>query len=138
VSLPQQPGVYRDCYEIWSRAQSTPGGCRTFVGTSMAQAEYLRSRMHQARKLLRNQSKRAYPREHPAWDTSEYDSYKITIKQDTADNFWLYVEPHGNWAAVANIEPIPAEEQLIQPPAIPDMTQLRLPAPVNDSDTELE
>jgi hypothetical protein len=75
---------------------------------------------------------------HPAWDTSEYDSYKITIKQDTADNFWLYVEPHGNWAAVANIEPIPAEEQLIQPPAIPDMTQLRLPAPVNDSDTELE
>lgn len=110
MSLPTQLGAYADCYELWSAADSLKVGCRTFVGPDYRHAEYLRMRMHQARKLLRDQSKRAYPREHKLWNSSDYDIYKLTIKDDSDGNYWLYIELHGNWAAASNIEPIPAEE----------------------------
>lgn len=118
MSLPVQIAAYTDCYEIWSTAAQLRVGCRTFVGPDYAKAEYLRMRMHQARSLLRDQSKRAYPREHPLWGQSDYDAYKITLKPDEDTNYWLYVELHGNWAAAANIEPIPPDELGVLPPAM--------------------
>lgn len=110
MSLPTQLGAYADCYELWSTADHLKVGCRTFIGPEYSKAEYLRMRMHQARKLLREQSKRAYPREHKLWNSSDYDIYKLTIKSDSDGNHWLYIELHGDWAAASNIEPIPPEE----------------------------
>lgn len=111
MSLPTTPAAYNDCYEIWDAAIRLGHGCRTLVGPEANKAEYLRARMHQARQLQRNLNKRAYPPDHPSWGTSEYDSYKTTIKIDDDGDYWLYVEYHGNWAAVANIEPIPPDER---------------------------
>lgn len=113
MSLSKQPEAYRDCYEILVAAASLPGGCRTFCGPHYSTAEYLRARIHQARALLREQSRRAYPPEHPAHGTSEYDQFKITVKLDDDNDHWLYVEPHGNWDAVSRIEPIPEDERII-------------------------
>jgi hypothetical protein len=116
MPLPIQTAAYTDCYEIWAAAARLRIGCRSYVGPIYAQAEYLRMRLHQARKLLRDQSKRAYPREHPLWGQSEYDAYKVLIKPDDDDHYWIYIESHGNWGAVASIEAIPDEEIPILPP----------------------
>lgn len=116
MSLPIQPAAYNDCYAIWEAAASTRGGGRTPAGT-YAQALYLRQRMHQARSLLRDQSRRAYPKDHPLWNTSTYDEYKIVLKVDDENDYWLYVEHHGNWNAVAGFEPIPEDEMPALPPS---------------------
>lgn len=141
MSLSRQPEAYRDCYEILAAAISLPGGCRTFCGPEFSTAEYLRARIHQARSLLRDQSRRAYPPTHPAYGSSEYDQFKITIKLDDDGDHWLYVEPHGNWDAVSKIEPIPEAERVIPVEAlrhrIEAVPQLMPPAPAT-TDDELE
>ena len=115
MSLPTTPAAYNDCYEIWTAATTLRGGCRSLVGPDFAKAVYLRMRMHQARQILRNINRRAYPTENPLWNTSEFDAFKVSIKEDSDGNHWLYVEPHGNWAAVDSIEAIPDEELGILP-----------------------
>jgi hypothetical protein len=118
LALSRQPSAYNDCYEIWAAALTEPGGVRTNIGPNYAQAEYLRARMHQARSLLRDQTKAAYKPGDPAYNTSEFDAYKLTIKIDADDDtHWLYVEPHGNWSAVRRIEPVPEDERIIPVPA---------------------
>jgi hypothetical protein len=142
LPLPIQPGAYTDCYEIWAQAEALGTGCRTLVGPNLATAEYLRMRMHQARKLLRDQSRRAYPKEHPLHNTSEYDRYKLTIKSDEDDNYYLYVEPHGDWGAVRNIEPIPPDEILPGPappaPAFPRAIPTPTHEPANAEQDSLD
>lgn len=140
MPLPNTPGAYSDCFEIWERAIQLRVGCRTLVGPSLPDVHYLRMRMHQARAIRRAESRRAYPKDHPLYDTSEYDKYKLTIKDDDDGDFWLYVEPHGNWSAVAHTEPIPADELgpgpdiLDHRPAAPAL-EYQPPGPTDDPDT---
>lgn len=141
MPLPSTIGTYADCYEIWAAALDTEGGVRTLVSKSAAQAEHMRQRMYQARKLLREHSKKVYPKDHAAYNTSEYDAFKITLREDEDGDWWLYLELQGNWAAVHNIEPIPVDEREVQPPPRHNpqrQTQaLPKPAPVAAED-ELE
>lgn len=122
MALSRQRAAYKDCYEIFDAAARDPSGCRTCCGPRYSDAEYLRARMHRARTLLRALSRDTYEPGDPLYNTSDFDMYKLTIKPDTADEFWLYVEPQGNWKAVAAIEPIPEDERIVPmeapPPAI--------------------
>ena len=115
MSLTNAPAAYADCYRLYELAISTPGGIRSPFATREA-ASYFQMRMNQARVLLRNQSKRAYTRDHPAYDKSEYDGYKVQVLEDEVGEFWVYVKPYGDWAVIANAEPIPNDEVNILPP----------------------
>lgn len=116
MSLTNAPAAYRDCYQLYELAATTPGGTRTILGTR-SDAVYFQMRMNQARVIQREQSKLAYPLGHSLHNSSEYDSYKVQILEDENSEWWVYVRPHGNWNALANAEPIPAEERETLPPA---------------------
>lgn len=115
MSLTTAPAAYADCYRLYELAVATPGGIRTPFPTREA-ASYFQMRMSQARVLLRNQSKRAFAPGHPAYDKSEFDAYKVQVLPDVDGEFWVYIRPHGDWAAVANAEPIPEDEATLLPP----------------------
>jgi hypothetical protein len=115
VSLTNSKAAYTDCYRLFELAVATPGGIRTPFATREA-ASYYQMRMNQARVLLRAQSKRVYSPDHPAYDRSEYDPYKVQVLESEDGEWWVYVKPHGDWAAIANAEPIPADETGILPP----------------------
>ena len=115
MSLPLAPAAYRDCYELFALATRTPGGIRSPFPTREA-ATYHQMRMNQARVILRNMNKRAYTPDHPLYNTSEYDHFKIQIKgPDDNNEFWTYITLSGDWHAVANAEPIPDDEMILPP-----------------------
>jgi hypothetical protein len=135
MSLSSATAAYEDCYAIFDTAVATPGGCRVRVGTR-AQAKYLQLRMNQARHLQRQQSKRIYPTSSLAYNTSEYDGYTVRVVEDTDAYFWIYIEPIGNRAILAEIEPIPDDERrdtpATEPPTYTTLTALPSPTPIPD------
>lgn len=135
MSLTNQSAAYRDCYELYNRAVATPGGIRTPIGTR-TEALYFQMRMNQARVILRDQSRAAYPFGHHLHNTSEYDSYKVQVLEDSAHEWWVYVRFHGNWSAVLDAEPIPIEEQAVLPPSDATPTQAQLTYEDHDAQSE--
>jgi len=103
VSLPDSPGAYNDCYDLYQRAIDTPGGVRTLLSTKN-EAYFFQLRMHKFRTIQRRNSRRTYPTDHPLYDTSEFDPLQVTIREDTEGGWWVYVKPHG--AKLTIIEPI--------------------------------
>lgn len=110
MSLSRSPAAYRDCDELFRLAADTPGGARAPIGPARSDAHQFQIRMNNYRTLLRDQTTRAYPPEHHLHGTSEFDHLAVTIKLDTEDTWWIYVRPHGSWAAVRAAEPIPDDE----------------------------
>lgn len=130
MSLPTSTAAYTDCYHIWDSASRSRGGTRTWTGPDLTTAQNLRFRLNMARGILREQSRRAFPTHDPAYNTSEFDAFKVTIRQDTEDNYWVYILPWIDYAAIRNTEPIPDEE--LDPEAlltIEHEPQKALPAP---------
>lgn len=110
MSLPTSTAAYTDCYLIWEAAAHSRGGTRTWTGPSLTVAQNLRFRLNMARSVLREQSRRAFPIKDPAYNTSEFDAFKVTIRQDTVDDYWVYIIHWTDYAAIRNTEPIPDEE----------------------------
>ncbi len=113
MSLTSQPAAYLDCYKLFADAADSPAGVRTPFPTE-DRAKHFQLRMHQARKIQRDQSRRIYPATSPLHDTSEYDSLQVQIRPDgpitdPATEWWVYVRPTGE--RLDYIEPLdPAEE----------------------------
>ncbi|MDR3572245.1 MAG: hypothetical protein P4L50_00150 [Anaerolineaceae bacterium] len=105
MSLTSQPAAYKDCYALFELAIRTPGGVRAPVGTA-AQAQTFQMRMNMARKLQRDMSRRIYAPDSHLYDTSEFDSYQVTIAEADDGEFWVYVRPHGRLDVIAAAEPI--------------------------------
>lgn len=104
MSLPTQPAAYTDCYDLFQRAIDNPLGVRTPFPTENA-AKFFQLRMHQARKLLREQNCRIYPSTSALYDTSEFDSLQVQVRgPDGAGEHWIYVRPHG--VVIDYVEPL--------------------------------
>jgi hypothetical protein len=103
MSFPTSTIAYTDCYEAFDRALDHPRGIKVPTRTS-ADAERLRMRMHQARKLAREANTKIYPDpEHPLHGRSPYDALVVRI-----DGNWVRVEPIQSFAD--KIVPIDDEE----------------------------
>ena len=96
MSLPTQLGAYGDCLKYFSRAASNRLGTRVHCHNHTA-AQYLRMRLHQARVLLRRESRRIFPPDHPAYDKSEFDFLvcRLLIAAESDGTWWVYIERHG-------------------------------------------
>jgi hypothetical protein len=93
MSLTEQPAAYHDCYLLFERAVASAHGVRTPF-PSKNDALYFQLRMNKARQIQRAMNTRAYPREHPLYGTSEFDGYKVVLREDGVE-WWVYVEVTG-------------------------------------------
>lgn len=112
MTLPLTPAAYEDCYKLFALAITYPTGVRTPFPSESA-ARHFQNRMHTARKLQRDQSRRVYPPDNPLYDTSEFDSLQVQLRF-ADDEWWIYVRPHG--VKLSHVEIIDEEE------TIPDAT----------------
>lgn len=104
MSLTSQPAAYIDCYDLFARAADTPLGVRTPFPTE-DRAKHFQLRMHQARKIQRDQNSRIYPASSPLYNTSEYDALQVQIRTD-GEEWWVYVRPVGeNLEYIETLEP---------------------------------
>lgn len=95
MSLPLHLEAYQDCVDVFDQAL-TKNGARIKFAT-VGEAGQFQMRMHQARSLLRDRSKRLYKSDDPAWGSSEYDRFIIRRPRDDTDGFWwVYIEPAGS------------------------------------------
>lgn len=94
MSLPHQIAAYADCFELYDAAKADPKGARTVFPTYGA-AFRMRARMNMARYLQRVESSRMYPASDQRHGKSEYDELRVTIKEDTEGEWWVYVDRHG-------------------------------------------
>ena len=142
MSLTSKPAAYRDCYDLFDKAISTPGGVRAPIATYNA-ARIFQLRMNKARSIERDFNRRAYDRASPLYDTSPWDGYAVCVRgPDAAGEWWIYVEPTGNDAVVAAAEPIDPSAAItrpmidITPTSDPRHAQPRLPSPEESADLD--
>jgi hypothetical protein len=94
---------YPDCYNVMDQALADPVGVRIPMKT-IDDAQFFRSRCHQARKLNRQANARVYPdTDHPLHGHSEYDQLVLKIRR-FEDEVFLYVERIPE--AVGGVEPL--------------------------------
>lgn len=90
MSLPTSRFAYLDCIEYFDRASEDPQGIR-IRQLSHDAAVHLRSRLHQARKLLREDSRTIYELGDPKHGVSAYDTIVCRIRNHEGV-FYLYLE----------------------------------------------
>ena len=107
MSLPQQITAYADCAELFEKAASDGRGLRYFV-EDFSGVKTLQMRMHQYRKLDRDEKKRIYDKTDRRWGISEWDKYTVRVRPTAEgnhitpqgqtipifvpDGWWMYVE----------------------------------------------
>lgn len=108
MSLPTSRHAYLDCLTYFDSALDDPKGIR-LRQDSIDAATHLRMRLHQLRKLLREDSKSVYEDGHPQHGVTAYDNVVCRIR--TVDNVvYLYLE---QILISTEIEPLSELEDLI-------------------------
>lgn len=92
MSLPNSLAAYLDCRALYDAATADPKGARACLGTYESCIN-MRTRMHYFRMLDRRANEAVYPKGHAQHGTSIYDDYVVRITEDTAKEWWLYIEP---------------------------------------------
>ena len=131
MSLTSQPGAYRDCIELYNMALAAPSGVRMPISLLETDAKYFQLRMNNARRILRDESRRVYPPDSHLHGVSEYDGLQVRVRQHAASGiWWIYVEPAGVGHLLQYVEPIEAV------PTTPTPTlALTHESPADDLDT---
>lgn len=91
MTAPATRLAYGDAYEYLDRALDDPAGIRIECG-SKAEAYTLRSRLHYARRVDRNDNSIALPLGDELHAKSVYDILVCRIKEDTTGGWWVYIE----------------------------------------------
>ena len=109
MPLPSALTAFHDCETLFQAAAAHPHGARMPISRgSQTPLDAFVFRMQHYRRLLRRESRRIYSSDHPLWDKSEFDYLAIRKEHDPEkDIYWCRVEPHGQRALLAFIEPLP-------------------------------
>ena len=83
--------TYRAEYELMDKAMKEKNGSRAHIGSREAAKTY-RLRLNMARQLDRKLNREAYPEGHLLHGSSEYDELVFTVRDDTDDEWWVYLE----------------------------------------------
>lgn len=81
---------YGDAYDAWDRAKEDPKGIRIQFPDFAAAATF-RSRLHYARQVDRRDNLQIYDEGEPLYGRSVYDTLAVSIKQDSDDEWWVYI-----------------------------------------------
>lgn len=88
MPLPSDPAYYADCFDLFAKALAAPHGVQK-VCTSWDEAYQFRQRLHKARALSRELSRRAFGPDHPLHNTSEYYGVVARIVFEEKRGVWL-------------------------------------------------
>lgn len=88
MPLPSDPAYYADCFDLFAKALAAPHGVQK-VCISWDEAYQFRQRLHKARALSRELSRRAFGPEHPLHNTSEFYGVVARIVFDEKRSVWL-------------------------------------------------
>jgi hypothetical protein len=91
MPLPTSLQSYGDCLDFFERVVDDPKGGRVYMGP-YAKAYDFRLRCNKARLLHREENRVAYAEGHKLHGTSEYDAFKLSLKQDTEGGWYVYAE----------------------------------------------
>lgn len=92
MTLPNHLGAYEFEIEHFERAVTDPTGIRVHFGKNSAGAKKFQLRLHQARSLDRQKTRRMYPKEDSRSGSSIYDPFIVRIREDIAGDWWVYIE----------------------------------------------
>lgn len=81
---------YCDCFDLFDKAITDAIGTRVRVKDESA-AIHLKSRLHYARKLDRDENKDVYEIGDPLYAKSRYDTIKVSSKPSKG-SWWVYLE----------------------------------------------
>lgn len=84
--------AYTDCIEVFDRALEDSKGIR-ISQPGIDEANHFRMRMHQARKLIRDDNRLTYEDDHPMFGRSVYDKLAVRIK-NIEGTIYLYIQPY--------------------------------------------
>lgn len=101
MPLPNSRLAYQDCYDLFNQALADDKGIRVAM-ESEAAAITFRMRMHHARGLDRELNAQVHPKGAPMHGQSVYDPLILRLREDTDDNWWIYIEP--NTAQIGEVE----------------------------------
>ncbi len=91
MSYPTTRQAYQDCISLFERALEDSTGIRVRVASEKS-ALQLRSRLHQARKIDRQDNSTIYPPGHAMFGASVFDQLIVRIRADEDEFFWVYIE----------------------------------------------
>lgn len=128
MSLSTSRFAYADCYDILDTALERTHGAR-IAQPSESDCIFLRMRIHQARKIERDENAKTYERGHPMHGRSMYDRLVVRVREEDS-RWYVYVE-HGGVDTDA-IEPL-GEPLLGEPRPTPRITP---PPPEDDLQAE--
>lgn len=94
MTLSAQISAYEDCLALFERALNDKLGARACLGTR-DRARIFVMRMHQARQLERDEAKKQFPKDDPRWGKSEFDVLRVTMREDTENDWWVYLDRPG-------------------------------------------
>lgn len=103
---------YSDCYDILDQAVANTQGIRVQV-PDLGAGNNLRLRLHQARKLDREDNKETYPEGHKLHGRSIYDPLVNRLKE-IRGKWWLYIEKMSAESLI--IEPLGEENVFTETP----------------------
>ena len=91
MTLSPSRAAYEDCFELLDQALAGDG-IRVSAEDSGA-AQHLFMRLHYARTLSRDESRKLYEPEHPEFGISAYDGLIVRRPREREGRWWVYIEP---------------------------------------------
>lgn len=82
---------YKAEYDLMQQAVDAEKGVRSHIGSREAAMKF-RLRLNQARQLDRKLNCETYEPGHALYGGSEFDELIFTVRQDTDEEWWVYLE----------------------------------------------
>ena len=96
MPLPNSIGAYRDCFDVFEKAEADSHGARVQFA-SHGEAKTFQVRMNHARQLQRQESTLIYDRTHPLYNTCSFDEFQVRAPVEDEDGkWWVYIERRGH------------------------------------------
>jgi hypothetical protein len=91
MSLPNSLHAYISELDAFDRASKSDKGIRIEM-PSFSKARHYANRLNYARKLDRTENAKVLDEDMPMHGKSDYDCFMVSVKEDTAGCWWVYIE----------------------------------------------
>ena len=91
MTLPTSLHAYASELDAYAKAVASPKGIRIEFPTDRAASAYM-ARLHQCRCLDRKENLSVYDPGDPMYGKSDYDTIRVSKREDTDGGWWLYLE----------------------------------------------
>ena len=115
MSLPNSLLSYQDCLDVFERAVETPEGIRVRFSSS-DDATHFRMRLHQCRRLQREQNAETYEEGHPMCGKSLFDGLTCTLRNLKSGSYVYLRHMTIHEAQIESLAEVTDEPEVFIPP----------------------